>query len=46
MSELEIREINCISNCNNYDDTEINWAFFSLFSNIIEKLNGGVYCAR
>lgn len=42
MNDFELRELDCISNCENLNDVEIEWSFFALFSNIIEKLNGGV----
>lgn len=42
MSDLELRECNYLSNCSKYDNDEIDWSFFAIFSNVIEKLNGGV----
>lgn len=42
MNDFELRELNCIANCENFNDLEIDWSFFALFSKIIENVNGGV----
>ncbi len=41
MSDFEKRVVSLPSNTNEYDNSEINWSFFSIFGNIIENLNGG-----
>lgn len=46
MSNFEKREVDLLSNTNEYDNAEINWSFFALFSKILENVNGGVSYVR
>lgn len=44
MNEIENRMINYLNNTELENTSYVDWAFFAVFSKVIEKMNGGVSC--